>query len=185
MNESRISVRYSRALFQSAVDKNLLDKINQDMILIREFCKNTEMSEFLKSPIIVPSKKKDILHKIFGNEINPLTMALLDLVVDHGREGYVPAIARVFITNTLKYNGITESVLTTAVKVDSAVAKRVSELISRLFNTKVDLEEKVNPDIIGGFILKVDDNYINASVQNKLRKIRKELNASGGAGARL
>ncbi len=66
MNDSKISVRYSRALFQSALEKKILDEVNQDMILIAEICKAPETKEFLSSPIIVPSKKIEIFHKIFG-----------------------------------------------------------------------------------------------------------------------
>jgi F-type H+-transporting ATPase subunit delta len=75
----------------------------------------------------------------------------------------------------MKYNGITESLLTTAVKVDPLIKKQVSDLIANLFKTKVDLKENIDETIIGGFILKVDDSFIDASIRNKLRKIRKEL----------
>ena len=75
----------------------------------------------------------------------------------------------------MKYKGITESVLTTAVKVDEKVRNQVIALISEVFSTKVELTENIDPEILGGFILRVDDNYIDASIKNKLRKIRKEL----------
>ena len=80
-----------------------------------------------------------------------------------------------FIHETKKYKGITESVLTTAVKVDARVKKQITDLISDVFKTKVELKEIVDPEIIGGFILQIDDNYIDASIRNKLRKIKKEL----------
>ena len=175
MNDSKISVRYSRALFQSALEKKILDKVNQDMILITEICKVPETKEFLKSPVIVPSKKIDIFHKILGDNVEKITLSLIDLVVKNGRESFLPAIARVFINETMKYKGITKSVLTTASKVDKKVKKQISELISDVFSTKADLEEVTDPEIIGGFILRVDDNYIDASVRTKLNKIRKEL----------
>jgi F-type H+-transporting ATPase subunit delta len=75
----------------------------------------------------------------------------------------------------MKYNDITESLLTTAVKVDQDISKQISDLIANLFKTKVDLKETIDETIIGGFILRVDDSYIDASVRNKLRKVRKEL----------
>jgi F-type H+-transporting ATPase subunit delta len=59
--------------------------------------------------------------------------------------------------------------------VDKKVKNQISELISDVFGTKADLEEVTDPEIIGGFILRVDDNYIDASVRTKLNKIRKEL----------
>jgi len=175
MNDSKISVRYSRALFQSALENKILDKVNQDMILISEICKVPETKEFLHSPIIVPSKKMDIFHKILGENVEKITLSLIDLVVKNGRESFLPAIARVFINETMKHKGVTKSVLTTASKVDKKVNEQIIKLISDLFNTKAELDEVIDTEIIGGFILRVDDNYIDASVRTKLNKIRKEL----------
>ncbi|MDO9579980.1 MAG: ATP synthase F1 subunit delta [Bacteroidales bacterium] len=175
MNDSKISVRYSRALFQLALENKILDNINQDMILISEVCKTKEAKELLSSPIIVPSEKEAILHKMFEDNVEKTTLSLIDLVVKNGREAFIPAIARVFIHETMKYKGITESVLTTAVEVNAKVKKQITDLISDLFKTKVELKANIDSKIIGGFILKVDDNYIDASIRNKLRKISKEL----------
>lgn len=178
MNDSKISVRYSRALFESAIDKKLLDKVYIDMIFISELCALPEIKEFLSSPIIVPSKKTAVLHKVVGDNLQKITLSLIDLVVQNGRESFLPAIARVFMHQTKEYNGITESVLTTAIKVDEKIKKQVIELVSGIFKTKVDLKEVVDKEIIGGFILKIEDNFIDASVKNKLRKIEKELKGS-------
>lgn len=175
MNDSKISVRYSRALFQLALEKKIIDNVNQDMIFIAGICKTTEAKEFLHSPVIIPSKKNSIFHKMLDGNVEPITLLLIDLIVKNGRESFLPAIARVFIHETLKYKGITESVLTTAVKVDEKVRNQVIALISEVFSTKVELAENIDPEILGGFILRVDDNYIDASIKNKLRKIRKEL----------
>jgi F-type H+-transporting ATPase subunit delta len=178
MNDSKISVRYSRALFQTALEKKILDKVNQDMIFIANICKLPETKEFLQSPIIVPSKKEAIFHKILGDTVEKITLSLIDLIVKNGRESFIPAIARVFIHETKKYKGITESVLTTAVKVDEKVKKQITDLISEVFTTKVELKENIDTEIVGGFILQIDDNYIDASIKNKLRIIRKELKGS-------
>ena len=120
-------------------------------------------------------KNRNTSQSVLGKDLHKLSLSLIDLVVKNGRERYIPAIARVFVHETKKYNGITESVLTTAVKVDPEIRKQISDLIEKLFKTKVDLKENIDESIIGGFILKVEDNYIDASVRNKLRKIRKEL----------
>jgi F-type H+-transporting ATPase subunit delta len=178
MNDSKISVRYSRALFQSALEKKILDKVNEDMIFISEVCKNQEAKDFLHNPVIVPSKKTEIFHKMLEGNVEKVTLSLIDLVVKNGRESYIPAIARAFIYETRKNKGITESKLTTAVKVDPKIKKQISDLISDIFKTKVEIEENIDSEIIGGFILRIDDNYIDASIRNKLRKIKKELKGS-------
>jgi F-type H+-transporting ATPase subunit delta len=78
----------------------------------------------------------------------------------------------------MKYHSVTETYLTTAIGVDSTVRKEIADLVAEVFSTKVDLKENIDPNIIGGFILRVDDNYIDASIRNKLRKISKELRGS-------
>lgn len=176
MNDSIISVRYAKALFQSAIEKKILDRVNEDMLLIAELCKVPETAEFLKSPIIIPSKKTLVFHEVFGPNVHPVTLALIDLLVRNGRESYLPSIARVFNHETLKYREITKSVLATAYKVDAKVRSQIIKLISDTFKTKVELEEVIDSEIIGGFILRVEDNYIDASIRSKLNRIKKELN---------
>ena len=183
MNDSKISVRYSRALFQLATDKNLIDKVSEDMLFISEVCKISEVKEVLNSPIIVPSKKTAIFHSFLEKNTEKITLSLVDLLIKNGRESYLPAVARVFRDETLKYKGITETYLTTAVPVNDKSRKEISEMIASIFKTKVELKETIDKDIIGGFILKINDNFIDASVRSKLRKIRKELSVRSGKAA--
>lgn len=180
MNDSKISVRYSRALFQSAVEKNVLDKVYQDMIFIADLCRMEVFKEVLVSPIIVPSKKKSIFFSILNKNVEPVTISLVDLLIKNGREDHLPAVARVFRDETLKYRGITETNLTTAVPVNEKIKKQIIDLVSTIFKTKVDLKETIDTEIIGGFILKVNDNYIDASVRNKLRRVKKSLSVRTG-----
>jgi F-type H+-transporting ATPase subunit delta len=180
MNNSKISVRYSRALFQLATEKKILDKVSEDMIFISEICKIEEVKEVLESPVIVPSKKSSIFHSILEKNTEKITLTLVDLLIRNGRENYLPAVARVFRDETLKFKGITETYLTTALPVNDKVRKQISELITSVFKTKVELKETVDKDIIGGFILRINDNFIDASVRNKLRKVRKELSYRSG-----
>jgi F-type H+-transporting ATPase subunit delta len=175
MNDGKISTRYSRALFDLALEKKILDKVYEDMKFISEISVVPEMKEFLDSPIIRPSKKAEILHKVIGKNIESLSLSFISMVVNNERESFLPAIARAFIHETKEYNGITESVLTTAIPVDAKIKKQITDLISGIFKTKVELKEVIDKNIIGGFILRVEDNYIDASVKNKLRKIEKEL----------
>jgi F-type H+-transporting ATPase subunit delta len=175
MNDSKISVRYSKAIFQSAIANKNLDKVNSDMLLIMDVCSTAEMLEFLQSPVIRPSKKQEMLHNILKGNIEDITLSLIDLVVLNGRESFLPAIARVFVSETRKYKGITEVVLTTAVPVNEKIKRQIEDLVTKVFSTKVDLKEAVDKEIIGGFILKIEDNFIDASVRNKLKKIQKEL----------
>ena len=175
MNDSKISVRYSRALFQTALEKKLLDKVSSDMIFISELCKMDEIKEVLHSPIIKPSKKTAIFHGLLEKNIQNITLSLVDLLIKNNREAFLPAVARVFRDETLRYNGITETHLTTAVPVNDKIRNQISAMITSVFKTGVELKESVDEEIIGGFVLRVNDNYIDASIRNKLIKIKKGL----------
>lgn len=178
MNEGKIPVRYAKALFESALNQNLLDQVYSDMQFIAGVCKNDEMKEVLRSPIILPSDKRKILHALFEKNIHPLTLAMIDLMTKNGREAWLPSIARIFSRKTLEFQGITEPNLTTAVPVKEEVKKHISLFIESHFKTKVRLTESVDPDIIGGFVLKINDYFIDASIRTRLKKIKQNL--SGG-----
>ncbi|HEX2921246.1 MAG TPA: ATP synthase F1 subunit delta [Bacteroidales bacterium] len=175
MNDSKISVRYSKALFQTAHEKNLMDKVTEDMVLISGLCVLPETKELLEHPVIAPSKKKVIFSKLLEGNVQQITLSLINLLVENGRESFLPSIARDYIHETRKYKGVTEAVLTTAVPVDNKLKKEIAGLVENTFSTKVELKEVIDSSIIGGFVLRIDDNYIDASVKNKLRKVKKEL----------
>lgn len=175
MNDSKISVRYARALFQLALEKNLLDEVFQDMKFLGEVCSLPEMKDLLESPIVVPSKKVQVFQGILDNKVQEITKSLIDLVVKNGREAFLPAIIRRFLHEIKTHKGVTESTITTAVKLDDKVVKQVESFISDTFKTKVDLKQNIDKEIIGGFILRVEDAYVDASVKSKLRAIEKEL----------
>jgi F-type H+-transporting ATPase subunit delta len=175
MNDSKISVRYSKALFQLALDNNLLDEVNRDMLFISEICKAPEAKELIHNPVIAPSKKSAVFHTLLDGNVEKITLSLIDLAIKNGRESFIPSIARVFNTETLKHKGITEAFLTTAVPVDDAVKNAISEMVAKAFSTSIHFTQNIDSEIIGGFVLRVDDRYIDASVRNKLRRIKKEL----------
>lgn len=178
MNDSKISVRYSKALFELALERNILDKVLEDIKLLYELCQMPEIKEMLESPVIPPTTKKEVLGGLLNGKVDELTLSFVDLIIKNGRETFIPAIARRFLYIFKNYKGITESSITTAVKLDEKVVKEVEEFIAKKFNTTVDLKQNVDKDIIGGFILRIDDNYIDASVKNKLKIIEKELNGA-------
>ncbi len=175
MNDSKIPVRYSKALFQLATEKNLLDNIYQDIVYIAGICEVAEIKEILFNPIMIPSKKKAIFHELLGENISNITLSMVDLMIKNGREQFLPSITRVFRQETLKFKGITETGLTTAVPVNKLIKKQITDFVSSAFNTKINLIENVDKEILGGFILRINDSFIDASLRKKLRMIKKGL----------
>lgn len=175
MNDSKISVRYAKALFELALETGNLPGVEADMRLILELASTPDFRVLIENPVIPPSKKLSIFTASFEGKLHKLTMSLAAQIIRNSREQFLPAIARNFIDMSVRQQGITEVTLTTAVKASEEVRKSITEMVARTFNTIVSLKEVVDSDLMGGFILRVDDSLIDASVRNRLRKIEKAM----------
>lgn len=176
MNDSKIAVRYAKALFLSAKEKKVLDNVHNDIVFVLDICRQvSELMDLFNSPIIPASKKKVIVREVFKLDVNKLTLNFLDLIILNKRETFIPDIARRFISVYKKHKGITSATLTTATPVDREVRNRIIDLIDKAYKTKVDLAGKVEESLIGGFVLRIEDHLLNASVSSELKKIKKEL----------
>ncbi len=174
MAESRVASRYVRSLLGLAVEQKALEQVHQDMQLFRKICStNADFMLMLRSPIIKHDKKKDILLKIFKGKVHTLTLAIIDILTAKNREPLLPAIATEFHAAYNVYNGISEATLTTTVPVDAQLRSEFEKIVKKISNKeKIELEERINPDLIGGFILNVGDKQIDASIMSKLKVLK-------------
>ena len=175
MNESKISVRYAKALFLAADEAGILKDVTDDMIFIMKTYKEDRFKEMLESPVVRPSDKKLVVNEIFSNGISSLTSDFLDLLISNKRESFLPDIARNFRGLYKRKMGIKAAELTVTGKVDKDFLIRFKDILKKTFNSEIELEEKIKPEIIGGFILKVEDEQFDASITSELAKIRKKL----------
>lgn len=175
MNESQISVRYAKALFQSASEKKVLDKVNSDMDLLAETCQQEEFQGILLVPTLQPSQKVKLMEQIFMSHVSDVSMAMIKLVITNKRDVYLPGIARNFRNLYRKEMNISSASLVTAEPVDSAALTSIKEMLAKAYEAKVELSASVNEEVIGGFVLTVEDMQYDASVATSLRKFRKQL----------
>jgi len=175
MNEGKISHRYSKALFLSAEENGMVDQVREDMVYLLELTFIDEVRDLLVSPVIENTIKINALTALLKDKVGELSMSLVNLSVNNNREMFLPGIARSYIDAADKFNGITKATLTTASDISKSVKNDIVELIEKGLNTKVQMEEVIDPAITGGFILKVEDTFIDGSVKSQLRKINKEL----------
>lgn len=175
MNESQISVRYAKALFQSASDKNILEQINSDMLLLAGVCKQEEFRYMLVVPTLQPSQKLKLMEAVFKSKINDTSLSLIKLVVQNKRELYLAGIARNFMDLYRKEMKISSATLVTADSVEDAALKSIKEMLAKAFGSKVELSSEVNQELIGGFVLTIEDLQYDASVASSLRNFRKQL----------
>lgn len=181
MNDSKIPVRYARALFDISLEKGVIDKVYEDMHLVLTISSMKEVRQVLENPVILPSKRKEVMTALLPPDIQHLTKKFVGLIFDQGRETSLNAVARDFIDLTRKHRGIKRVILTTAVPAGENIKKELTDLLVKDKNEKIEFVEQVDNSIMGGFILRIDDSYIDASVKNRLNRFRKEFSLAGNA----
>ena len=174
MADSRVASRYVKSLLGLAVEQKALEVVHNDMQMFDRACRtNREFSNMLKNPIIKHEKKKDILEALFKGKVNPLTLAIISILTSKNREPLLPAIAHEFHNAYNEYKGVEKATVTTTIAVDSKLRGEIEGIVKKLSAKKqVELVEKIDKDLIGGFILNVGDRQIDASIKSKLKTLK-------------
>ncbi len=176
MNQSAIKVRYAKAFFSLAKEKNLLDTLKKDIELISKVCKqSTDFVLLLESPIVKTSKKTTLITSIFSEKIDKLTLKFLQLITKNKREIFIPSICQYFLELTREDQNIKSALLTTATKLDGAALKKIESILTEQLHAKIEFSNDVNPDIIGGMVIRIEDRQYDASVATQLKKIKQAL----------
>jgi len=178
MVDSRAASRYVKSLLGLAVEQNALEPVHQDMLLFSKIVEENRPFELmLRNPIIKHDKKRDILEKIFEGKVHPLTLAIFDILTRKNREPLLPGIAKEFHAAYNLYSGIGKAFITTAVPLDAQLRTEFENIVKQLSEKdNVELTEKVDKEMIGGFVLNIGDRQIDASIKNKLKALKVKFN---------
>ncbi len=175
MTHSLAGNRYAKSLLEIAVENNKLEEVYNNMLLIESTIKeNRDLSVLLNSPVVKSTKKVSVLIAIFGAKIGDTTTSFLQLVSERKREPLLEDIAFSFIALYKKHKNIIVAEVTSAVKLDDIQKQNIIALLKT--DATVEMVEKIDPSIIGGFIVRVDDKQIDASILRELSDLRQALN---------
>jgi len=177
MQNPRLAARYAKSLLDMAVEQNQLETTLMDIKMLDQVTASSrEFAGVLRSPVIKADKKQAIIEAVLGNRLAPLTKAFVTLLVSKGRESNLPEIARAFLSQYKEMKNIRTVKLTTAVPVSDAVKQKIMDrAVASLGNSQVELVETVNPEIIGGFVLEMDDKLFDASIRRDLNDVRAQF----------
>lgn len=171
-----VANRYAKSLMELAIESKQLDAVRGDMKTIEQVCaQNREFELFLNSPVIKTDKKIVVLNTLFKGKISDLTLSFLNLITSKHRESFIHAIAAAFDEQYKTNKNIFTAVVTSASGLDAATKLKVTELIKSQMNGEVELREKIDPNTIGGFILRIGDKQIDKTVARQLSNLKKEL----------
>jgi len=176
MASSKAAERYAKSLYQLAKENGTVEPVLADIKLYQAtVTANRNLQSVISSPIISSSKKQAILDALFTPHFQKTTSLFFKLVVSKGREKELTEIANAFLHEDKKQKGIKEGKLISAVPLTEDLRKTLLAKAESIAGGKVSIVEKVNPAIIGGYILSVEDLQFDESVQTKLTKLRDQL----------
>lgn len=177
MPNPRLAARYAKSLLDLAIEKGELEKVHADMQVLQAICKgNRDFVALLKSPVIKNETKLKIVQAVTAGKTGELTDAFNRLLITKNRESNLPEVITAFINLYKEYKNIYTVQLTTAVPASEALKQQIlTHLRQTTQMEKIELETRVDEDIIGGFVLQVGDKLVDASVAYDLKEVARQF----------
>jgi F-type H+-transporting ATPase subunit delta len=166
---------YARALFEVAKEHDLLDDIREQLAMFADaLSDNRDLMTFFFSPYFSTEEKKDGLRRaVEGAE--PAFMNFLEALLERHR---MPAIFRIRARYQKLWdeeNKLLPVEITSAIELDKSIARNIGERIGEQTGRKVELSSKVDPEILGGIVLRVGNSVLDASIRTRLNQLRKQV----------
>ncbi len=178
MNESRAAARYAKATLDFAVEQKKTDVLEEDMrSIVATMSASKELREMLGSPVLKGTLKKKALMAIFKGS-HAITEGLIDLLIQNRRISLLNEVALKYIILNEGLKGEGVAFVTTAVPLTGEMEKKVLSKVASITGNKITLKNEIDKSIVGGFILRVGDLQYDASIANKLDKIKREFTKS-------
>ena len=176
MNQSKISVRYAKAVFETASEQGFLERLYADFNLIsKSISDSKEFYHVITSPVIKSADKINLLSTVYKAQVAPLTMRFLEMLVENNREAYISDIARNFAVLYRKSKHIKEVVLTTPTGIDAKISDKLASTVAIAYKSSVEIKEELKPEMIGGVVVRIDNLQLDMSVATQLREIKESL----------
>lgn len=170
---------YAEALMSLAQEQDNLNAIAKDIRLIGDtLADSVDLSQLFASPLIGADVKKGVIESVFGSQINAITKSFLLLLVDRKRIAFLSAIIDEFKALLRVIDQVSLAEITAAQKLSRAQEDTLRDRVKTMTKSKsVELAVTINPDLIGGVIIKVGSQVVDASIRGQLRRLKSSLTA--------
>lgn len=171
---------YAQALMSLAQADGLVDQFGNDVSqLLDLLSESQEFKQFLSNPLIKPEAKKAVIQQVVGDQVNPYILNFLMLLVDRRRIGFLEGICKQYQTLLRQLKRILLAEVTSATALtDEQQASVRQKIVAMSGGQQVELDVHVDPDLIGGVIIKVGSQVFDASIRGQLRRISLALAGS-------
>jgi len=176
MAESKVAKRYARSLLGLATELKQKDVAFTDMNLLAATIEEShDLEMLLASPVVRPDLKQSIMDKVFVGQLSELTTKFIKLIIDKGRESQLKYIASNYIAQYKKGKGINMATVRTASKLLPDAFAKIEALVKEQTGGEIELKEVVDPELIGGFVLRIGDQQLDTSILSELNDLRGEF----------
>ena len=173
---SRVALRYSKALFELALEQNLIEDVRVDLQMIRDVCMtNPEFQQALNNPVIEEKVKSKVLKELYDNNVNPLTYKFLQLLSRKRRSGFLLEMIDNYFLRVLDHEGVLSCLIISSRPVETNQIEKIKDKIEVLTKKSVIFTPLIDNSIIGGFIVKIKDTVIDLSIKTQLEKMRTQI----------
>jgi F-type H+-transporting ATPase subunit delta len=173
---SRVAIRYSKALFDLALEKNMVNEVRSDLEMIYKVClDNPDFKQLLNNPLIEESTKSVVLKDLFEAKVNPLSYKFLQLLSRKRRSGLILEMIDNYVERVLEHQGILSCILISSQQVDTDHVNSIKGRIEEMTGKKVIFSFQTDESLMGGFIVKIKDTVIDLSIKTQLEKMRTRL----------
>lgn len=175
MRDEQVVHEYAKALFDVVLDKNMLDKVVQEVDFVGEFMTDPEFEGFFQSVKVDSEQKKSVFNKVFLHEVSTITRNFFWILFDNNREDLFNEIRNELERLIDEKRKRVLAKVVTAVPLTDDLKAKVQEKLSEATQKEVTVETIVDPSIVGGMLIYADGQIIDASVKSRLGHLRERL----------
>ena len=169
--------RYAEAAFQIGRADGTLDAWGRDLAEVGQLLAHAELRRMIEHPVVPYAAKEELLHKVAGDAIGPDAQSLVLLMVRRGRPRAIERMIAHFGELLRVERGIVLAEVRTAMTLEPEQRTAVSERLAQLTGDRVEMNEVVDESLIGGIAVRIGDRLYDASVRNRLERLRARLTA--------
>jgi F-type H+-transporting ATPase subunit delta len=173
MSEIRVASRYAKSLLELAEEKGALETVHNNMQLFSNTCDNSrELKLMLRNPIINHEVKLKALRRLFSDKFHTITLSFFEILTKKQRENLLDVIAKEFHKQYNALMKIENALVTTPFELTEDLRASFRKVVEEISGKQVELKEKINPELIGGFVLQINDKQIDTSISSRLNELR-------------
>lgn len=176
--EELVAIRYATSLFEVGTEENCLDALLEETEALRDlFSQSDELLRVLGTPVVTSEEKTSLIDNALGNKVSKYMLNFLKILTEKHRIMQFEGIAKQFRLLYNQKNNIQDVVAVTAVPLSDKLSEKLKTKLEQITGKTIILDNKVNAEIMGGIILNMQGDQIDASVKGRIDELRQHISA--------